>query len=825
MSIYTEEQVTENALEYFKNDTLAATIWVKKYNLKDNENNHVESDPKERFRTITQEIIRVDSKYNDSVRLDPDDVYNALRDQLFLPGGSALFGIGNKYSIVSLGNCFVISGNNQDSYGSIMKNDQEIVQIAKRRGGVGFDISHLRPSGWNVKNAAGSSSGATSFASRFSHSTREVGQAGRRGALMLSIHVNHPDVMKFITMKDNDTEVTGANVSVKLTDEFMQAVISDGMHQLRYPVTAPRLNTEMVPGEVYNTSGATYMSVKARDIFNRLAEVNWRRAEPGVLFWDTITQESPADQYPEYKSESTNPCGEIPLSPYDSCRLLALSLTSYVNNPFSINARFNWIKFKKAVTMVTRIMDNIIDLEIEKIEAIIAKIISDPESDDVKATELNLWANVLKTTINGRRAGISLIGHGDMFAMLGIKYGNNESVQLAELLHETHAKHTYQESIRLAKVRGEFPSFDKGLDGGDFLKRIGVDGIPRRNIALLTIPPSGSLSILFNNQSSGIEPVFAPWYSRRRKVSDSEESDFKDKTGDRWQTYHVFHNNFIKWAESQNITLEELEQNKEEYLKKSPYHNSTSHFVDPLQKVKLQGAIQQYVDHSISMTSNLPKDATVEDIKKIYITAWENKCKGATVYRDGSRSGVLNVEEEKVELFKQNNAPKRPKELPCDIFHASIAGDKYIVMVGIMEDKPYEVFAIKRYAECIVSNTTTKGILKKQKSKHWQLLTTEGEVLIDNITEEFDIPEYGTVTKLASLSLRTGAGINYVMKVLNNNNGIITDYSKVIARQLKKYATSEEDSNAKCPECGQTMRVEGGCKMCMNEECGYGACG
>lgn len=827
MNTYSEEQVRKNTLKYFDNDELATTVWLKKYNLKNKENNYVESGPLDRFHTIAKEVMRIDRAY--SKKHDPhyneETIYNSLINQEFLPGGSMLAGIGNSFSMTSLGNCFVAGGNNEDSYGSILRTDEEIVQIAKRRGGVGHDLSHYRPKGTSVKNAAGSSSGATSFMNRFSQSTREVGQDGRRGALMLSMHINHLDILDFITKKDDATSVTGANVSVKLTDEFMRAVEIDGIHQLRYPVDFPFISDPLMEiNKLYKFSGSMRMNVRARDLFDKIAEVNWRRAEPGVLFWDTIINESPADRYVDFQSVSTNPCGEIPLSPYDSCRLLAINLTEFVIKPFTPESDFNLEQFLIVVKQVTRTMDNMIDLEIEKLKSIINKVKNDPETKETKATELYLWEKVLEATRKGRRAGISLIGHGDMLAMLGMNYAGEHAIEFVKELHEKHAIHTYKESQCLASSRGTFSAFDKQIDGGDFLVRINQNGVPRRNIALLTIPPSGTLSILLNNQSSGIEPVFAPWYSRRRKVIEGEAFDFKDKTGDLWQTYHVFHANFIKWAKINGISLVELENDKEKYLKMSPYYNNTSHDVDPIAKVKMQGAIQSYVDHSISMTTNLKKDASIEDIKEIYLAAWKNKCKGATVYRDGSRDGVLNTSEKVPQtIFNQHNATKRPKELICDIYHPSINGQKYVVMVGLMDDRPYEVFALKERDGFSITSTITTGIIRKQKSKQWQLLTPDKDILVDNIIEQFEIPEYGTVTKLASLALRTGADVNYVVKILNNNDGVITDYAKVIARQLKKYLNTEEGS--KCPSCGSIMIIEGGCKQCKNPECGYGQCG
>ncbi len=825
MQIFNEETVRESCLKYFNGDELAATVWMNKYNLKNEQNQFVENGPLDRFRAIAKEIARIESHYPNPV-LTEDTVYKFFRDRKILPGGSALAGIGNDYSVTSLGNCFIISGNNEDSYGSILRNDQEIVQIAKRRGGVGLDISHLRPKGWPVRNAAGSSSGSVSFMPRFSHSAREVAQDGRRGALMLTIHINHPDALDFITAKDDETSVTGANISIKLTDDFMRTVEVDGIHQFRYPITAP-FNHNIV-GELNKPifeNGVLYFNMPARDVFNKIVEVNHRRAEPGILFWDTIKKESPTEGYPEFKTESTNPCGEIPLSPYDSCRLLSINLTAHVSNPFSSKASINVESIQHTIEYAVRIMDNIVDLEIEKLKSIITKIESDPESPETKAIELNLWKRILQSTERGRRIGISLIGHGDMFAMLGLEYDSNTALNHARFLHKLHAGLSYETSIKLASSRGAFPAFDSSRDGGEFLKRLGnYTGVPRRHIALLTIPPSGSLSILLNNQSSGIEPVFAPWYERSRKVGDDEEYDYIDKVGDKWKRYFVFHRHFVDWAHFWGLSEKDLLRNKELYFKESPYYGSTSHEIDPTAKVRLQGAIQKYVDHAISMTTNLPESASTDAVEEIYFTAWREGCKGATIYREGSRAGVLNKTVEEKAKLVLHDAPKRPRELPCDVYHPTIRGQRYVVMVGIMDDKPYEVFALKIRDGFSVSTSITEGIIRKQKSKHWQLLDSEHNVLVENIIEQFEIPEYGTVTKLASLALRTGAHVNFVIKVLNNNDGIITDYAKVIARQLKKYAKIEDNGTA-CPICGEPMVVEGGCKQCKNPECGYSACG
>ena len=830
MNIFTKEEVKESTLKFFNNDQLATVVWMKKYALKNKKGEFVELSPYDRYLAISKDIVEMDKKYDDFETLTVETVMELLLDKKFLFGGSILYGAANSFSTVSLSNCFVISGNEEDSYGSIFKNDQEIAQISKRRGGTGLDISHLRAKYFSVNNAAESSTGPVSFAERFSNTTREVAQDGRRGALMLSMHVNHLDILDFITMKDNDTKVTGANVSVRITDEFMKAVISDGVHQLRYPVDSPTIyaiKEDTLLNHMYHTAyDASYMNVKARDVFNKLVEVNHRRAEPGALFWDTIIRESPADCYAEFKTESTNPCGELPLSPYDSCRLTSINLTAHVLNPFTSRAKFDMHSFKRTVKIVTRIMDNIVDLEIDKVKSIIEKISNDPESEQTKAIELVLWNKVLNAAIQGRRLGISIIGHADMLAMLSMQYGDTDSNLFLGNVHRNFATFAYNESARLAEVRGNFPAFIAALDKNSFLNRIKCSGIPRRNIALLTIPPSGSLSILLDNQSSGVEPVFALWYTRKRKVTDAELFDFVDATGDKFMTYPVFHPNFIKWAKVEGISLIELERDPEKYAKLSPWNGCTSEEIDPLSKVKMLGIIQKYIDHSISSTHNLKESATLKDVEDIYIEAWKNGLKGVTVYRSGSRAGILNTKVEVKTVFDTHDAPKRPRDLNCDIYHPTINGEKYIVMVGLMDGKPYEVFALKKKDSVQVAITITKGIIRKQKSKHWKLLTSDEEILVENILEEFEVPENEFATKMISTALRHGAAIDFVVDQLNDTDGLITDYAKVIARQLKKYTKglSAKIVEAPCPICGEAMKVESGCSVCINQDCGYSAC-
>ncbi len=833
MNTFNEKVVKENTLKFFNNDELATTVWLKKYALRNENNEFVEKDPKARFLAISKDIVRMDEKYNNKIPLTVEMIMKLLLDKKFLFGGSILFGAANPYSTVSLSNCFVISGNSEDSYGSIFRTDEEIAQISKRRGGTGLDISHLRPKYSIVNNAAKTSTGPISFAERFSNTTREVAQDGRRGALMLTMHVNHPDILEFITMKDNDDKITGANVSIKITDEFMQAVKGGFIHQLRFPVDIPTV-IGMDPlsnplNTIIESTDGIRINVRARDIFDKLVEVNHKRAEPGLLFWDHIIRDSPADKYKGFQSISTNPCGELPLSAYDSCRLTSINLTSFVSNPFTKHAKIAISDLLEVTEMVTRIMDNIVDLEIEKIEKIIEKINTDPEDLHTKNTELNLWTKILIAAKNGRRLGISLIGHGDFLAMLGNKYGSTKSNDLLSTLHKAVIKRIYHKSIDLAKSRGAFPTFKDRIYQGSFFSKI-ADFMeefnePRRNISVSTIPPSGSLSILLDNQSSGIEPVFALWYTRRRKVTDEEEYDFIDATGDKFITYHVFHPNFIKWAEINGISKEELEKDPEGYAKKSPYYGSTSEELDPIKKIKMQGIIQTWIDHSISSTINLKEDTTLEEVHNIYIQAWEEGLKGVTVYRAGSRDGILQTTKKTTETFEQRDAPKRPRELECDIFHPSIRGEKFVVIVGLMDEKPYEVFALQKNGMDI-STTISKGIIRKQKSKHWVLLDSDDNVLVKDILKEFKIPSYEFATKMISTALRHGAAIDFVVDQLNDTEGIITDYAKVIARQLKKYTKglSKKVTLSDCPVCGETLKIESGCATCINLECGYSAC-
>lgn len=836
MTVFTKEEVTKSCLEFFGGDQLATKVWMNKYCLKNQVGEFVEKSPIDRYKAIAKAVYEVDVKHGD-VEFTEEEYYEALVNQELSPGGSGLYGIANPYSITSLGNCFVIDGNNEDSYGSILKIDQEIVQIAKRRGGVGTDVSHLRPKAAFVSNSAGTSSGVVSFCERYSNSSREVAQDGRRGALMLSISVLHPDVMEFISMKTDTGKVTGANVSVRLNDQFMHAVESDGYYTQKYPVTADvysipesSLPTDGSLGR-FNINGKTVYArrVKARTVWNAIIKANWKSAEPGALFWDTILRESVADCYPKFRTVSTNPCGEIPLSPYDSCRLLSVNLVKCVDDMFTPQASFNREKFERLSRMAMRMMDNIIDLEIEKITQIEDKIKADPESIDTKWAELDMWSQIRVNTIDGRRSGISIIGHGDMLAMLGFTYGTKNAKIILETIHEKFAREIYAASQKLAKTRGAFPAFNARLEAGNpFLNRIGAAGIPRRNIALLTIPPVGTMSLIMNNQTSGCEPVFMPVYKRSRKVNPNDKNvkvDFVDEVGDSWEEFYVFHPYFRIWAEINypDVDLNTLtEEGINELVSKSPYAGATAMDINPLDKIELIGALQKWIDHSISNTTNLPANVSEKTVSDLYLKAWAVGCKGITIYRDGSRTGVLNaVGSSSATKFEQRDAPKRPKDLKCDIFYPTISGEKFIVMVGLLEGKPYEAMALKK-GDYSFSTKIESGILRKVKSGVYNLLDSNGNLLIEDITAKFEIPEWEFVTRLISTALRHGAAIQFVVEQLNKSEGSVVHISKVIARQLKRYIP-EDSGPSVCPNCGTEMHMEGGCKQC--KECGYGACG
>ena len=821
------EELQANCMKFFKNDALATQVWMSKYAKRNLAGDFVEASPEERLKEIAFEIYLAGCKYNDDFELTQQEIEDYLMSLTILPGGSGLYGIGNEYSVSTLGNCFVVSLNNEDSYGSILKVDEEIVQIAKRRGGIGVDISCLRPSGASVSNSAGSSTGAVSFVQRYSNTTREVAQSGRRGALMISISVNHPDIMDFINLKLDKTKATGANLSIRVTDEFMRAVEADGDFVLRYPVDIPAK-----PRYEVTNQAEVRRTVKARTIWDAMMKAAHDCAEPGILYWDTITRESPADCYPEFKTEGTNPCSEIPLSPYDSCRLLSVVLPKHVLNPYTPDATFDTQAFKKSAAAATIMMDNIIDLEIEKIDRIIAKIQSDPEMYETKRRELQLWKNIRRTTVNGRRAGISAIGYGDTLAMLGLKYGTDEANNFAETIQHVFARAVYCTDASLAITRGAFPAFNEySFSQSEFIKRVLPEDVYEscrvfglRNIALLTEPPAGTLSIIAGNITSGIEPVFMPVYYRKRKTTKTDpNATFTDITGDKFIEYPVIHPGVLNWIRVAHpeIYIETLtKQRLSELISESPYAGCSANEIDPLSKIEFQGMLQQWIDHSISVTHNLPKDVSIKTVSDIYMAAWKSGCKGCTIYRDGSRDGILTSEttETTGKTHKYYNSIKRPKNVPCDILYPTINGKKFIIMVGFVDGVPFEVFA-RAKGDHDITNTT--GILSRKKSGYYNLLDNDKKLLIDNVGQNLETPDWEVTTRLLSWGMRHGGDITYAVEQMQEAPGNIMDVTKVLARTLKKYANPTTKTRI-CPECGGEMKVEGGCSLC--KDCGFSKC-
>ncbi|MGZ5210197.1 MAG: adenosylcobalamin-dependent ribonucleoside-diphosphate reductase, partial [Kaistella sp.] len=758
------------------------------------------------------------------------------------PQGSPMTGIGNNFQIASLSNCFVIgSGTDSDSYGSIMKIDEEQVQLMKRRGGVGHDLSHIRPKGSPVKNSALTSTGLVPFMERYSNSTREVAQDGRRGALMLSVSVNHPDSEDFVNAKLEQGKITGANISVRIDDEFMKAVVGKEDYVQKYPI--------------HSNKPKFQKTIKATDLWDKIIHNAWKSAEPGVLFWDTIIKESLPDCYADlgYETVSTNPCGEIPLCPYDSCRLLAVNLFSYVENPFTKKAKFNFELFKEHVGYAQRMMDDIIYLEIEKIDAILLKIESDPESDEITATEKNLWTKIRKKTIEGRRTGVGITAEGDMLAALNIQYGSKEGNEFSTLVHKTLALAAYRSSVEMAKERGAVAIYDaKREEKNPFILRLkeadpqlyeDLKKFGRRNIALLTIAPTGSTSLM-SQTTSGIEPVFLPVYKRRRKVNPNDKDvhvDFVDEVGDSWEEYIVFHHRFKEWMQvngidtDKNYTQDEINK----IIEISPYYKATSNDVDWLSKVEMQGAIQKWVDHSISVTINIPNDATEELVNQLYIKAWEVGCKGVTVYRDGSRSGVLISNEEKKEENSEMMQPafptKRPQVLEAEIVRFQNNKDKWIAFVGLIDKKPYEIFtgladdeegiALPRWVNegLIIKNRDADG-----KSRYdFQFKNLRGyKTTIEGLSHKFN-PEFWNYAKLISGTLRHGMPIENVVELINRlelDSESINNWKAGVARALKRYIADGTEAAGKCANCGSDQVVyQEGCLICKN--CGSSKCG
>ena len=837
--IYTQDEAINASLEYFKGDDLAARVWVNKYALKDSFGNIFELTPNDMHHRLAKEIARIENRYPNP--LTEEEIYNVLKEfKYIVPQGGPMSGIGNNYQIGSLSNCFVVGNNgDSDSYGGIMKIDQEQVQLMKRRGGVGHDLSHIRPKGSPVKNSALTSTGIVPFMERYSNSTREVAQDGRRGALMLSVSVKHPDSGNFIDAKMEQGKVTGANISIKLQDDFMQAVESGKPYTQQYPV---------------NSESPVYQKdINAGKLWSKIVKNAWRSAEPGILFWDTIINESIPDCYADlgYRTVSTNPCGEIPLCPYDSCRLLAINLYSYVENPFTTQAKFNFGLFKEHVHYAQRIMDDIIDLELEKIDAILEKVNADPEDENIKYTEKNLWENIKQKAKEGRRTGVGITAEGDMLAALGLRYGSENATDFAEEVHKTITLEAYRSSVYLAKDRGAFSIYDsKREENNPLIKRIKKEDAGlyekmtkygRRNIALLTIAPTGTTSLM-TQTSSGIEPVFMPVYKRRRKVNPNDKNvrvDFVDEVGDNWEEYTVFHHKFKIWmaenGHDTNINYSQEELNK--LIKNSPYHKATANDVDWLAKVRMQGRIQKWVDHSISVTINLPAEAKEELVGKLYIEAWKSGCKGVTVYRDGSRSGVLISADDGKKKTKSNNFPtKRPEKLEADVVRFQNSKDKWIAFMGLMDGKPYEIFTglLDDEDGILLPRSVTKGYIIKsweddEVSRYdFQYKNKRGyKTTIEGLSHKFN-PVFWNYAKLISGTLRHGMPINKVVELVTSlqfDNETINSWKAGVARSLKKYIPDGTVAdNSKCEDCGSNDVVyQEGCLTCLS--CGCSKCG
>ncbi len=846
---YTYNEAFEASKKYFEGDELAARVWATKYALKDSQGNYFELTPDDMHRRIAREIARIERKYKNP--MDEQLLFDLMSHFRYLvPQGSPMAGIGNNLQVGSLSNCFVIGLKGEpDSYGGIIKIDEEQVQLMKRRGGVGHDLSHLRPKGAEVKNSALTSTGLVPFMERYSNSTREVAQDGRRGALMLTVSVKHPDSEAFVDAKMTEGKITGANVSLKIDDAFMQAAIEGKEYTQQYPIHAEK------PKYTQNIDATTF--------WNKIIHNAWQSAEPGVLFWDTIIRESLPDCYADlgFKTVSTNPCGEIPLCPYDSCRLLAINLYSYVENPFTPNAKFNFSKFKEHVMYAQRMMDDIIDLEMEKIETIIAKIEADPETDEVKATELNLWKKIKDKTSQGRRTGVGTTAEGDMIAAMGLTYGTEEATKFSVEVHKTLALAAYRSSVMLASERGAFPVFDyKRETNNPFMNRL-KEADPelyelmvkygRRNIACLTIAPTGTTSIL-TQTTSGIEPVFLPVYKRRRKVNANDKEvrvDFVDESGDAFEEYVVYHPKFITWMNINGIEVKDnyTQEQIDEIVAKSPYYKATSNDVDWLNKVKMQGAVQKWVDHSISVTINLPNDVSEEMVNKLYVEAWKSGCKGCTVYRDGSRSGVLISLKNEKKKTTENAAPspadengfvthKRPIELDADVVRFQNNKEKWIAFIGLIDGKPYEIFTgIADDDEGIFCpKSVSKGKIIKvidengQKRYDFQFVNKRGfKTTIEGLSEKFN-PEFWNYAKLISGVLRYRMPIAQVLKLVGSlelDNQSINTWKVGVERALKKYLPNgEKASGQTCPNCGQESLVyQEGCLICTN--CGTSRCG
>ena len=850
---YTYNQAYEASLKYFKGDELAARVWASKYALKDSDGNLYELTPDDMHRRLASELARIESKYPEP--LSEDEIFETLRDfRHIVPQGSPMAGIGNDLQVGSLSNCFVIGLDGKpDSYGGIIKIDEEQVQLMKRRGGVGHDLSHIRPKGSPVKNSALTSTGLVPFMERYSNSTREVAQDGRRGALMLTVSIKHPDSENFIDAKMTEGKVTGANVSVRIDDAFMKAAVAGTPYLQTYPIDS---DTPLYTKEI-----------DAQTLWRKIVHNAWKSAEPGVLFWDTITRESVPDCYADlgFQTISTNPCGEIPLCPYDSCRLVAINLYGYVRNPFTPEAEFDFDLFRRHMRVAQRVMDDIIDLEMEKIDLIIEKIESDPETAEVKATELNLWKKIREKTLKGRRTGCGTTGEGDMLAALGLRYGTPEATEFSTRVHKELALAYYRASVEAARLRGAFEVYDAAREKDNpFIARMReadpalyeeMTRYGRRNIACLTIAPTGTTSIM-TQTSSGIEPVFSPIYKRRRKVNPNDLNvtiDFVDEVGDAFEEYVVYHHKFLDWMRAnghepkKNMTPQEIE----ELVALSPYYKASAGEIDWLEKVRMQGAVQKWVDHSISVTINLPSDITEETVGDLYVEAWKAGCKGCTVYRDGSRNNVLeSLAKDKKKRHSHDHEPedatkiirtpehlvKRPIELEADVVRFQNNKEKWIAFIGLVDDKPYEIFTGLADDEdgIFCPKSVSHGKIIKtvdengRKRYDFQFINKRGyKTTIEGLSEKFN-PEFWNYAKLISGVLRYGMPIDQVLKLVNQlelDSTSINTWKNGVERALKKYIPNGmEAAGVKCPNCGaEALVYQEGCLICKN--CGTSRCG
>ena len=825
---------------YFDGDELAATVWVSKYALKDSFGNICEKSPREMHERIAAEIERIERKYPSP--MSKEEAF-ALLDHFryVIPQGGPMTGSGNNFQVASLSNCFVIGHKHPaDSYGGIFRMDEEQVQLMKRRGGVGHDLSHIRPTGSPVLNSALTSTGIVPFMERYSNSTREVAQDGRRGALMLSLSIKHPDAERFIDAKVDTGKVTGANVSIKIDDEFMRAALSGKKYHQQFPIGADHPKYAQ--------------DIDAKKLWEKIIHNAWKSAEPGVLFWDTILRESVPDCYADegFRTVSTNPCGEIPLCPYDSCRLLALNLFSYVNNPFRADAKFDFDLFRDHVGKAMHMMDDIIDLELEKVEQIIGKIAADPEDEDVRSVELELWKKIRTMAQKGRRTGLGITAEGDMLAALWLRYGTQEAIDFAVEVQKTLAVEAYRASVKMAAERGAFPIYDAAKEAANpMIARIReadpalyeeMCRVGRRNIAMLTIAPTGTTSLM-SQTTSGIEPVFRTVYKRRRKINPSDHDthvDFEDETGEKFQEYNVYHHNFVKWLEANGYDTSKLatisDAELDGWVKASPYYKATANDIDWVAKVKMQGAIQKWVDHSISVTVNLPNNVSEALVADVYRTAWECGCKGVTVYRDGCRDGVLLEKSSKKRKCEEHpgQVPKRPKSIPADIVRFKNGSEDWIAFVGLQEGRPYEVFTGKIEEDAMyIPRKITKGFIIKVReedgTKRYDFQYTDRygyTNTIGGISRLFN-EEFWNYAKLISGVLRYGMPIEKTVSLIESlhlDSESINTWKTGVCRALKQYIVDGTQAKGKCPSCGQeNMAYQNGCLTCMS--CGYSKCG